>query len=313
MAQLQFGDVFDGHQALVGVDQLAEDVQQRGLAGAGAAADQDIAALAHGLLQELVDRLVDGLHGHQVSAVEHVLAEFSDRQARPVECNRRNDRVDPAAVRQARIDHRRRLIEPPAEGREDALDDALDMVRIDEPQVAQVQYTIALDEHAVRAVDQDFGDCRITQQHFQRAETCELVDDLFGQALHLVARDRQVQARDVFGHFVDDELRQHLARAFEQVFPGLFDGIDDVAVQHQFQAFVVGIAGHSTVCRAEQFFAAHGVPLRRLNQDLGLARLSERLARHSPRLRRLWVSTSRGASSNRVTPWFLAFKRTSGL
>ncbi|MNF76161.1 hypothetical protein D3C84_582670 [compost metagenome] len=187
------------------------------------------------------------------------------------------------------------------------------MVRIDESQVAQVQDTIALDEHAVRAVDQDFGHRRITQQHFQRAETCELVDDLFGQALHLVARDRQVQARDVFGHFIDDELRQHLARAFEQVFPGLFDGIDDVAVQHQFQAFVVGIAGHPAVCRAEQFFAAHGVPLKRLNQDLGLARLSERLARRSPRLRRLWVSTSRGASSNRVTPWFLAFKRTSGL
>ncbi|MNK80804.1 hypothetical protein D3C87_1005340 [compost metagenome] len=302
VAELQFGNVFNGHQAFVGVDQLAENVQQRGLAGAGAAADEDVAALAHGFLEEFVDRLIDGLHGHQVGAVEHVLAEFSNRQARAVEGNRRNDRVDPAAVRQARIDHRRRFIKPPTQRRQNALDDTLDVVRIDETQIALMQYAVALDEHPVRAVDQNLGHRRVAQQHFQRAETGELVDDFFGQSLHLVTGNRQVQTRDVLGDFVDDELRQHLPRTFQQVFAGFFDGIDDVAVQHQFQAIVIGVAGHRARAGAEQFFCTHCTPRKRLNQDLGLARLSERLARRSPRARRLWVRTSRGASSNRVTP-----------
>ena len=190
-----------------------------------------------------IDRLIDGLHRHQVGALEHVLAKFADRQARPVESNRRDDRVDPAAIGQARIDHRRRLIETPTEWRENALHHPFNVVRIDKAQVAQVQHAVAFDEHPVRAVDQNFGHRAVAQQHFQRAETGQLVDDFFGQALHLITGNRQVQARDVFGDLVDDELREHLPRAFQQVFPRLFDGVDDVAVQHQFQAIVVGVAG----------------------------------------------------------------------
>ncbi|MNC64547.1 hypothetical protein D3C75_1147630 [compost metagenome] len=123
-----------------------------------------------------------------------------------------------------------------------------------------------------------------------------------------------MQTRDVLGHLVDHELRQRLTRALQQVFPRLFDGVDDVAVQHQFQAFVVGIADRAAMGGTEEFFTAHCAPLKRLNQPvLGLARPSERLARRSPRARRPWVRLSRGASSNRVRPWFLALSRTSGL
>jgi len=105
VAQLQFGHIFDGDEPLMGVDQLAQNVQQRGFTGAGTAADQDVAALAHGLLEELENQLIDGLHGHQVAAFEHVLAKLSDRQAGAVQGNRRNDRIDPTPVRQPRIDH----------------------------------------------------------------------------------------------------------------------------------------------------------------------------------------------------------------
>ena len=37
---------------------------------------------------------------------------------------RRDDGVDARAVGEARVDHRRRLVDAPAEGRDDALDDA---------------------------------------------------------------------------------------------------------------------------------------------------------------------------------------------
>ncbi|MNQ83889.1 hypothetical protein D3C85_989920 [compost metagenome] len=103
--ELQLGHVFDGHQALAGRNQLAEDIQHGGLAGAGAATDQDVAAPCHRQLDEVENALVDGPGGQQVGALEHVLAKLADRQARAVQRHRRNDRIDPAAVGHARIDH----------------------------------------------------------------------------------------------------------------------------------------------------------------------------------------------------------------
>ncbi|MNE53007.1 hypothetical protein D3C80_1477070 [compost metagenome] len=85
--------------------------------------------------------------------------------------------------------------------------DAFNVVRVDEAQVAQVQHALAFNEHPMGAVDQNLGHRRVAQQHFQRAETGEFVDDLFGQALHFIAGNGQVQTRDVLGHFVDHKLR----------------------------------------------------------------------------------------------------------
>lgn len=131
--------------------------------------------------------------------------------------------------------------------------DPLHMVRVDEAQVALVQHAIALDEHPVRAVDQDLGHRRIAQQHFQRAETGEFVHQLFGQALHFIAGNRQVQAGDVLGHLVGNEARQCLARTFQQVFSRLLDGVDDVAMQHQLQALVIGVADGAVGLGAKSF------------------------------------------------------------
>ncbi|MCY1181356.1 hypothetical protein D9M73_218560 [compost metagenome] len=105
VVELQFGHILDCHQAFTGADLLAQDVEQSGLAGAGATADQDVATAGHSQLEEVEDGLVNRAHGQQVGAFEHVLAKLSDRQAWPVQGNRRNDRVDPAAIGHARIDH----------------------------------------------------------------------------------------------------------------------------------------------------------------------------------------------------------------
>ncbi len=77
---------------------------------------------------------------------------------------------DPAAVGQPRIDHRRGLIQAPPQRREDALHDAFYVMVIDKPQVTLVQQPLALNEHPMGAVDQDFSDGGIAQQHFQGAE-----------------------------------------------------------------------------------------------------------------------------------------------
>ncbi|MNH02405.1 hypothetical protein D3C79_616440 [compost metagenome] len=131
--------------------------------------------------------LVDGTGSEQVGTFEHVLAEFADRQARPVQGHGWNDRIDPAAVGQARVDHRRRFVQPAPERCKDALHDALDVLGIDETQVGLLQLPGPLDEHPVRSVDQNLGDTGVTQQHLQRPEPGQLVDQFFGQALHFVA------------------------------------------------------------------------------------------------------------------------------
>ena len=127
------------------------------------------------------------MHGHQVRAFEHVLAKLSNRQARAVQRNRRDDRIDPAAIGHARVDHRRGLIEPSPQRRQNALHDPLDVVVVDKAQFALVQDAVALDKHPVRAIDQNFGDRRIAQQDFQRAKAGELVNDFLGQPFHFIA------------------------------------------------------------------------------------------------------------------------------
>ena len=110
---------------------------------------------------------------------------------------------------------------------------------IDKPQVALAKPPLALDKHPVRAVDQNLGHARVAQQHFEGAETGQFVDDLFGQPLHFITGNGQVQTRHILGYPLGNKLGQRHTGAFQQVFPGLFNGIDDIAVQHQLEAVMV--------------------------------------------------------------------------
>ena len=89
------------------------------------------------------------------------------------------------------------------------------------------------------AVDQNFSHGRVAQQHFEGAESGQFVDDLLGQTLHLITGNSQMQARHILGYPLGNKLGQRHPGTFQQVFSGLFNGIDDIAVQHQFQAVMV--------------------------------------------------------------------------
>ncbi|MNP07683.1 hypothetical protein D3C76_997180 [compost metagenome] len=312
MVELQFRGVLDGDQALVAIDEQAQDVEQGGLARAGAAADQDVAAPADGLPEELQDRLVDRLRGQQVGALQQVATKLADRQAGAVEGDGRDDRVDPAAVGQARVHHRARLVQAPPERGEDALDEPLHVRLVDEAEVATVQHPVALDEDPVRTVDQDLGDRRIAQQRFQRAEADQLVDQFLGQPFDLVARHRQVQAPHILDHAVGDVLRDHGTRAVHGIQAIVVDGVDQVAVQRQLQRLRVapGAAGERQHT-AQQVFPVHAPRLHRRRQPRA-APSSFSSASRWPSARRRWLSRSRGASSNSVRPRFLAFSRNWG-
>ena len=122
--------------------------------------------------------------------------------AGPVQRQRRDDGVDARAVLQARVDHRRRLVDAAAERRDDALDHAQHRAFAGERQRVPLQPAGALDVDLVEAVDHDLGDAVVGQQLLERPEAERLVE-------HLLAQQSAVEfARNLRLQVVQDLLQQ---------------------------------------------------------------------------------------------------------
>ncbi len=143
-----------------------------------------------GRFEEGLHRLRPRLTPDQIFGAELVGAEAADREHGAVERQRRNDRVDTRAVGQARVDHRARLVDAAADGADDALDDLHQMPLVFEDDVGRLETAVPFHVDLVVAVDQDVGDQRIVQQHLERAEPEELVQDIVDDVLALVEAER---------------------------------------------------------------------------------------------------------------------------
>jgi hypothetical protein len=133
LLQLQFGGVLAGDDALVVADIEGHAVEQRGLARARAPGDQHIAA-------RLADDLQDGGAfprdrpvAHELFQGQLVLAELADRERGSVDGQRRHDDVDAAAVGQARVADRARLVDAASDLADDALADIHELRVVAEP------------------------------------------------------------------------------------------------------------------------------------------------------------------------------------
>ena len=93
---------------------LLEHVEHRRLAGARAAADEDVAAGDHAGPQERRRAAADAAHLQQVVHRQPLGGELPHREARPLDGQRRNDGVHARAVGQAGVDQRLALVDPPA-------------------------------------------------------------------------------------------------------------------------------------------------------------------------------------------------------
>ena len=112
----QLRGVLDQDQSLVGADQREQGVQQRRLARAGAAADQERQPALHHQLQQ---RRALGGHGtgrHQLRQGEHPLPRHPQREHGAGPRDRREHGVEAGAVRQPQVDVRRGVVEPPTAG-----------------------------------------------------------------------------------------------------------------------------------------------------------------------------------------------------
>ena len=183
LAELQLGRVLDGDDALVVGDERREDVEHRRLARAGAARDEDVEA-----------RLDARLAGSRTSPGVAVPKRIRSSTVKGEAANLRMVMTGPTRLSggmmaltrepsiEARVDHRARLVDAPADGRDDAVDDAHHVVVVLERDVGQLELAGALDVDLARAVDHDLGDALVAQQRLERAEADDLVGDLLEHA-----------------------------------------------------------------------------------------------------------------------------------
>ena len=210
LLQAQFRGVFNGHDALVFRNVRRDGVEQGGLTGAGAAADQDVETRFDAAFQELQHAFGQGELRHQVLALERVAAETADGEQRAVHGDRRNHGVDARAIGQARVHHRRRFVDAAAHAGNDFFDDAQQVGVVLELHRGAVQFAAAFHVDAVRRGHQDVADGGVLQQRFERAEAEDLIQDLLDDAVLF----HQAEGRLLFFHEPGDGGANFRADAF---------------------------------------------------------------------------------------------------
>ena len=195
-----------------------ERVEQRRLARAGAAGDEDVELRLDAAAEE-VDRLVgEGPDVDHVLQREALPRELPDREERAGERQRRDDRVDTAAVGQARVDHRRRLVDATTDLRDHLVDDAAQVEVVDEAHRGLVEAALTLDPDLAGAVDHDLRDRVVAEQPLERPVAEDVVGDLVRQTLAVVARDPGLAGEvpfDVGRHAVTQARRASIASRCE--------------------------------------------------------------------------------------------------
>ena len=171
LLELELGRVLDRDDALVVRDERREAVEQRRLAGAGAAGDEDVQpGPDHARAAATTISGVSEPTRTRSSTVSGRPAEAADREHRAVERQRRDDRVHARAVRQAGVDHRRALVDAAADARHDAVDDLQQVRVVAEDHRRRLELADALDVDLARRVDQDVRDLGVAHERLDRAE-----------------------------------------------------------------------------------------------------------------------------------------------
>ncbi len=192
LLQLQFGRVFDRHDAVGIGNEAGKRVQQRRLARAGAAGNEDVQPGLDGPFQQHHHFGREGPIVQQVFQLQRIGAETADGNAGAVQRQRRNDRIETRAVDHAGVDHRAGLVHAAAHLRNDAVDDLHQVVVVAEDNAGLLHLAAALAVDVLRAVDENVADRRVLQQHLQRPEAEGLVEHFAYQPLALVAVQQRV-------------------------------------------------------------------------------------------------------------------------
>ena len=137
--------VLDRDDAVVVGNERRHDVEQRRLPGAGTAGDHDVELAAHARVEEVRDLRRQRAEVDEVVDRVRLLREPPDREERAADRDRVDDRVHTGAVGQAGVDHRRRLVDAPADLADDLVDRAAQVVLVDELDVGALDLAAPLD------------------------------------------------------------------------------------------------------------------------------------------------------------------------
>ncbi len=191
LAQTELGCVLARHDSLGRGDEAGQDVEERGLARAGSARHDDVQPRLHRGVEVLHHRLGCAARSDDLFRREHLPAELPDRQARPVDRDRRDHHVHARSVLEPRVAHRLRLVDAAADRGDDAVDHAPEAVLVLECEVGELDPAPALDEDLLWPVDHDLADLRVTQQRLERPEADDLVEEDLHEALLVDRRDQR--------------------------------------------------------------------------------------------------------------------------
>ena len=206
------------------IDRAGEAVEQRGLARARAAGDQHVAAHPADDLEQRLGLRRDRLVLEELLELQAVLLELADGERRPVDRQRRRDHVDAAAVGEARVADRARLVDAAADLADDALADVHQLGVVGKAHRRLLHLAVHLDVGGGRAVDHDVGDVVARQQRLERAVAEHVVADVLEQLLLLGDRHHHVLDLDDLADDVADLLARR--RRLELGELGEVDGVD---------------------------------------------------------------------------------------
>ena len=206
LPQLELGRILDRDDALGLRDVRRQHVQQRRLSRAGTARDEHVEPAAHDRLEKREHRLGEALEADQVFAAQRVALELSDGEMRTVHGERLDDRVDTRPIGKTRVDHRRGVVDAPADRRDDPVDDLEEVPVVLEADVGALQLAVTLDVDALEGIHQDVRDRRILDQRLERAQPEDLVEHLPDEHLALVEIERHDLLRQQVVHHFPNRL-----------------------------------------------------------------------------------------------------------
>ena len=201
LVQLKLGGVLDGDDALALGDEPGQHVQERRLTGAGAAA-----------MSAFSRARTDTSRNSSIGRVSDRIATRSSARRRSAG-KRRIESSGPSTASggmialtrepsgEARVDHRRAVVDATADAADDAVDDAHQVLVVLERRRQPVELAAALDVDVLVGVDQDVADRRIAQQRFERPEPEDLVDDIAKNRVALAHAERHA----LFGNQVEEQ------------------------------------------------------------------------------------------------------------
>ncbi len=227
LLQLQFRGVLAGDDAFVLVDIVGQAVQQRGLAGARSARNQDVAADPADDLQDLRAFRGDRTELDKLIKRQLVLLELTNGECRAIDGQRRHDGVDAGAVGETRVADRRGFVDTAADLADDALADVEKLLIVAEADAGLLDLACDFDENRAGAVHHDVGDVVARQQRLERSVAQNVVADVVEQFFLLGNGHHDVLDRD---DLVDD-IADFLARGLDIEFRELrqIDGLDQRA------------------------------------------------------------------------------------